>query len=224
MIFCVEDDNAIRDLMIYTLNASGFEAKGFTDGEGLFQALQNEVPNLILLDIMLPGEDGVTILRRLRDNTLTSDIPVIMETAKGTEYDKVIGLDYGADDYLVKPFGIMEMVSRVKAVLRRTEKKEKSDILQVGKLIMNTSNHTVTANGERVQLTLKEYEILKKFIQNLGLVFTREHLLQSIWGVDYLGETRTVDVHIGTLRTKLGECGNYIQTVRGVGYRMEGQI
>ena len=224
MIFCVEDDNAIRDLMIYTLNASGFEAKGFTDGDGLFQALQNEVPNLILLDIMLPGEDGVTILRRLRDNTLTSDIPVIMETAKGTEYDKVIGLDYGADDYLVKPFGMMEMVSRVKAVLRRTEKKEKSDILQVGKLIMNTSNHTVTANGERVQLTLKEYEILKKFIQNLGLVFTREHLLQSIWGVDYLGETRTVDVHIGTLRTKLGECGNYIQTVRGVGYRMEGQI
>lgn len=224
MIFCVEDDNAIRDLMIYTLNASGFEAKGFTDGEGLFQALQNEVPNLILLDIMLPGEDGVTILRRLRDNTLTSDIPVIMETAKGTEYDKVIGLDYGADDYLVKPFGMMEMVSRVKAVLRRTEKKEKSDILQVGKLIMNTSNHTVTANGERVQLTLKEYEILKKFIQNIGLVFTREHLLQSIWGVDYLGETRTVDVHIGTLRTKLGECGNYIQTVRGVGYRMEGQI
>ena len=224
MIFCVEDDNAIRDLMIYTLNASGFEAKGFTDGEGLFQALQNEVPNLILLDIMLPGEDGVTILRRLRDNTLTSDIPVIMETAKGTEYDKVIGLDYGADDYLVKPFGMMEMVSRVKAVLRRTEKKEKSDILQVGKLIMNTSNHTVTANGERVQLTLKEYEILKKFMQNLGLVFTREHLLQSIWGVDYLGETRTVDVHIGTLRTKLGECGNYIQTVRGVGYRMEGQI
>ena len=224
MIFCVEDDNAIRDLMIYTLNASGFEAKGFTDGDGLFQALQNEVPNLILLDIMLPGEDGVTILRRLRDNTLTSDIPVIMETAKGTEYDKVIGLDYGADDYLVKPFGMMEMVSRVKAVLRRTEKKEKSDILQVGKLIMNTSNHTVTANGERVQLTLKEYEILKKFMQNLGLVFTREHLLQSIWGVDYLGETRTVDVHIGTLRTKLGECGNYIQTVRGVGYRMEGQI
>ena len=224
MIFCVEDDNAIRDLMIYTLNASGFEAKGFTDGDGLFQALQNEVPNLILLDIMLPGEDGVTILRRLRDNTLTSDIPVIMETAKGTEYDKVIGLDYGADDYLVKPFGMMEMVSRVKAVLRRTEKKEKSDILQVGKLIMNTSNHTVTANGERVQLTLKEYEILKKFIQNLGLVFTREHLLQSICGVDYLGETRTVDVHIGTLRTKLGECGNYIQTVRGVGYRMEGQI
>ena len=147
-----------------------------------------------------------------------------METAKGTEYDKVIGLDYGADDYLVKPFGMMEMVSRVKAVLRRTEKKEKSDILQVGKLIMNTSNHTVTANGERVQLTLKEYEILKKFIQNIGLVFTREHLLQSIWGVDYLGETRTVDVHIGTLRTKLGECGNYIQTVRGVGYRMEGQI
>ena len=210
--------------MIYTLNASGFEAKGFTDGDGLFQALQNEVPNLILLDIMLPGEDGVTILRRLRDNTLTSDIPVIMETAKGTEYDKVIGLDYGADDYLVKPFGMMEMVSRVKAVLRRTEKKEKSDILQVGKLIMNTSNHTVTANGERVQLTLKEYEILKKFMQNLGLVFTREHLLQSIWGVDYLGETRTVDVHIGTLRTKLGECGNYIQTVRGVGYRMEGQI
>ena len=224
MIFCVEDDNAIRDLMIYTLNASGFEAKGFTDGESLFQALKNEVPNLILLDIMLPGEDGVTILKRLRENTLTSDIPVIMETAKGTEYDKIIGLDLGADDYLVKPFGMMEMVSRVKAVLRRTEKKDKSDVLKVGQLVMNTANHTVTANGERVQLTLKEYEILKKFMENLGLVFTREHLLQSIWGVDYLGETRTVDVHIGTLRTKLGDCGNYIQTVRGVGYRMEVRV
>lgn len=224
MIFCVEDDNAIRDLMIYTLNASGFEAKGFTDGESLFQALKNEVPNLILLDIMLPGEDGVTILKRLRENMLTSDIPVIMETAKGTEYDKVIGLDLGADDYLVKPFGMMEMVSRVKAVLRRTEKKDKSDVLKVGQLVMNTANHTVTANGERVQLTLKEYEILKKFMENLGLVFTREHLLQSIWGVDYLGETRTVDVHIGTLRTKLGDCGNYIQTVRGVGYRMEVRV
>jgi len=221
MIFCVEDDTAIRDLMIYTLNASGFEANGFTDGKGLFEALKTETPRLIMLDIMLPGEDGITILKRLRKTAAFSAIPVIMATAKGTEYDKVIGLDLGADDYLAKPFGMMEMVSRVKAVLRRTENKGTAEIIQVGNLTMNTAEHTVAASGERVQLTLKEYEILKLFMENSGLVFTREHLLQSVWGSDYLGETRTVDVHIGTLRTKLGSCGDYIETVRGVGYRME---
>lgn len=221
MIICVEDDSGIRDLMIYTLASAGFEAKGLNCGEELFDALKTEKPQLIMLDIMLPGEDGIEILKQLRNNTSTADIPVIMATAKGTEYDKVIGLDLGADDYLAKPFGMMEMVSRVRAVLRRTEQKETPKILQVGNLMINTGEHTVFVNGERVQLTLKEYEVLKKFMENLGLVFTRDQLLQSVWGDGYIGETRTIDVHIGTLRTKLGACGDYIETVRGVGYRME---
>lgn len=225
MIFCVEDDNAIRELMIYTLNASGFEAKGFLDSAGLFDAMRTETPSLIMLDIMLPGDrDGIAILKRLKENKASAEIPVIMATAKGTEYDKVLGLDLGADDYLAKPFGMMEMVARVKAVLRRTEREETAAVLKVGLLAMNTAEHTVAAGGERVELTLKEYEILKSFMENLGLVFTREHLLQSVWGIDYIGETRTVDVHIGTLRTKLGCCGDYIKTVRGVGYRMEAQL
>jgi two-component system alkaline phosphatase synthesis response regulator PhoP len=224
MIFCVEDDNGIRDLMIYTLNTAGFEAKGFVDGEHLFEALQEEVPQLIMLDIMLPGEDGLTILKKLRASSATTDIPVIMATAKGEEYDKVIGLDLGADDYLAKPFGMMEMVSRVKAVLRRTDPKKNAKVLQVGSLALNTGQHTVFVNGERVQLTLKEYEMLKLFMENQGKAFSREQLLKSIWGTEYIGETRTVDVHIGTLRSKLGPCGEYIETVWGVGYRMEAGI
>jgi len=224
MIFCVEDDSGIRNLMIYTLNSAGFEAKGFSDGTKLFDVLQAEKPNLIMLDIMLPGEDGITILKRLRGSTATADIPVIMATAKGTEYDKVIGLDLGADDYLAKPFGMMEMVSRVKAVLRRTRSKDDAGILRIGNLTLNSKEHTVTINGERVQLTLKEYELLKKFMQNPGMVFTRDQLLVSVWGSDFAGETRTVDVHIGTLRTKIGSCSDYIQTIRGVGYRMEARL
>ncbi len=220
MIFCVEDDNAIRELMIYTLAASGFEAKGFTDGESLFAALKEEKPQLILLDIMLPGEDGISILKRLRSGMATAEIPVIMATAKGTEYDKVTGLDAGADDYLAKPFGMMEMISRVKAVLRRTERGEKAAVLNIGKIVLNSAAHTVTANGGEVRLTLKEFELLRLFMENPGIVFTRENLLQSVWGEDFLVETRTVDVHIATLRTKLGGCGDYIETVRGVGYRM----
>ncbi len=220
MIFCVEDDNAIRELMIYTLAASGFEAKGFTDGESLFAALREEKPQLILLDIMLPGEDGISILKRLRSGAATAEIPVIMATAKGTEYDKVTGLDAGADDYLAKPFGMMEMISRVKAVLRRTERGEKAAVLNIGKIVLNSAAHTVTANGGEVRLTLKEFELLRLFMENPGIVFTRENLLQSVWGEDFLVETRTVDVHIATLRTKLGGCGDYIETVRGVGYRM----
>ncbi len=220
MIFCVEDDNAIRELMIYTLAASGFEAKGFTDGESLFAALKEEKPRLILLDIMLPGEDGISILKRLRSGAATAEIPVIMATAKGTEYDKVTGLDAGADDYLAKPFGMMEMISRVKAVLRRTEHGEKAAVLNIGKIVLNSAAHTVTANGVEVRLTLKEFELLRLFMENPGIVFTRENLLQSVWGEDFLVETRTVDVHIATLRTKLGGCGDYIETVRGVGYRM----
>jgi two-component system alkaline phosphatase synthesis response regulator PhoP len=220
----VEDDSGIRELMIYTLNSAGFEARGFVCGNDFFEALKKEIPQLVMLDIMLPGEDGIEILKRLKNNTATADIPIIMATAKGTEYDKVIGLDLGADDYLAKPFGMMEMVSRVKAVLRRTMPKKEMSILKVGGLELNTIEHTVSANGIRIVLTLKEYELLYKFMDNLGRVFTREQLLQSIWGSDYVGETRTVDVHIGTLRAKLGECGDYIETVRGVGYRMEARL
>ncbi|MBE6853140.1 MAG: response regulator transcription factor [Ruminococcus sp.] len=220
MIFCVEDDTSIRDLMLYTLSSAGFTAEGFADGTGLFSALREKTPELIMLDIMLPGEDGLSILKKLRSHTATCDIPVIMATAKGTEYDKVIGLDCGADDYLAKPFGMMEMVSRVRAVLRRTSNHSKTHILKVGGIIMNTGEHTVETDGRRVNLTLKEYELLHKFMENLGLVFTREQLLQSIWGAEFVGETRTVDVHIGTLRTKLGQYGEYIETIRGVGYRI----
>ncbi len=224
MIYCVEDDNSIRDLMIYTLNSAGYKTKGMTDAKQLFEALKREKPRLIMLDIMLPGQDGIQILKQLRQSAATADIPVIMATAKGTEYDKVIGLDLGADDYLAKPFGMMEMVSRVRAVLRRAEQNDRARILKIGELMMNTGEHTVFVHGKRVQLTLKEYELLRKFMENLGLVFTRDQLLESIWGEGYIGETRTVDVHIGTLRTKLGTCGDYIETVRGVGYRMEAHL
>lgn len=221
MILCVEDDTSIRDLMIYALNSAGFEAKGLGSGDELFEEARRERPRLIMLDIMLPGEDGIEILRRLRSDTLTSDIPVIMATAKGTEYDKAVGLDLGADDYLAKPFGMMEMVSRVRAVLRRSERQEETRTLKVGSLSLSTAAHSVTADGRKIQLTLKEFEILRHLMENLGMVLTRDRLLETVWGMDYAGETRTVDVHIGTLRTKLGSCGDYIETVRGVGYRME---
>lgn len=224
MIFCVEDDAAIRDLMLYTLNTAGFEAEGFSESTAFWTALTEKTPELIMLDLMLPGEDGISILKKIRSQAATADIPVILATAKGTEYDKVFGLDLGADDYLAKPFGMMEMISRVKAVLRRTAPKAKAQFLRVGKLAMNVGEHTVESDGRRVSLTLKEYELLRKFMENLGLVFTREQLLQSVWGSDFVGETRTVDVHIGTLRTKLGACGEYIETVRGVGYRMEARV
>lgn len=221
MIYCVEDDAGIRELMIYTLQASDLQAKGLPDADTFWAAMEKEKPKLILLDIMLPGEDGISILKKLKAQSTTADIPVIMATAKGTEYDKVIGLDLGADDYLAKPFGMMEMVSRVKAVLRRAYKDEKTDIVAVGKLTLNPQTHTVRADGEKVILTLKEFELLHKFMRHPGRVYSREQLLSDIWGADYVGETRTVDVHIGTLRTKLGECGEYIDTVRGVGYRLE---
>lgn len=224
MIYCVEDDNGIRDLMIYALNSAGFEAKGFTDGTEFFSALQADQPKLVILDIMLPGDDGITILKKLRSNTVTADIPVIMATAKGTEYDKVIGLDLGADDYLAKPFGMMEMVARVKAVLRRAIANDKAIVLRVGNLELNMGSHIVLAEGERIELTLKEYEMLRLFMNNPSRVFTRDQLLSQVWDPDYAGETRTVDVHVGTLRTKLGACGEYIETVRGVGYRMEAKL
>lgn len=221
MIFCVEDDNSIRDLMIYTLNSAGFQAKGFAEGESFFQALQEQKPDLIMLDVMLPGDDGITILKKLKAHSNTAHIPVVMATAKGTEFDKVIGLDMGADDYLTKPFGMMEMIARIKAVLRRSMPKEEMNVLLAGKLELNLNEHTASVSGKRVQLTLKEFEMLRLFMEHIGRVYTRDQLLSKIWGADYIGETRTVDVHIGTLRTKLEDCGEYIQTVRGVGYRME---
>ena len=220
MIYCVEDESNIRDLVVYTLKASGFEAQGFEDSVDFWSAMKAQKPELIILDVMLPGEDGLTILKRLRSSPVTADIPVIMATAKGSEYDKVIGLDGGADDYLAKPFGMMEMVSRIKAVLRRTAPKQ-AKVISYGGITLDESKHTVTVNEMPVVLTLKEYEILRLFMENPGQVFTREILLSDIWGIDFTGETRTVDVHIGTLRTKLAEAGDMIETVRGVGYKME---
>lgn len=221
MIFCVEDDTSIRDIEVYTLRSTGFDAEGFADGAAFFESLKTQVPQLVLLDVMLPGDDGVAILRKLKSSDLTRDIPVIMATAKGTEYDKIVSLDIGADDYLVKPFGMMEMVARVKAVLRRAAPRQDTQILQLGAVMMHPAEHTVTADGVRIILTLKEFEMLKLFLSHPGLVFTRDRLLSDIWGMDYDGETRTVDVHIRTLRQKLGTCGGMIETVRGVGYRME---
>ncbi len=223
MIWCVDDDNTIRDIEVYTLTQTGFEAKGFADGISMLEALKTEKPELIVLDIMLPGKDGVEVLKEIRQNPETRKIPVIMATAKGTEMDKIQGLDTGADDYLVKPFGVMEMVSRIKAVLRRCEPDEKEEVLTVGEITLSDKEHLVTVNGEKVVLTFKEFEILKLFMSNPGIVFSRDKLLSEVWGVDYLGESRTVDMHIKTLRQKLGDAGSLIETVIGVGYKMEGK-
>ena len=221
MIYCVEDDSSIRDLMVYTLRAAGLLAEGFADGEAFWQAIRQETPDLVMLDIMLPGEDGIAILKKLRAAPTTAEIPVIMATAKDTEYDRVIGLDLGADDYLTKPFGMMEMVSRIRAVLRRTGPKAAPPILRQGGITMDEGRHVVEADGTPITLTLKEYDLLRLFLENPGQVFTRDRLLSAVWGADYYGETRTVDVHIGTLRTKLGTAGDILQTVRGVGYKLE---
>lgn len=224
MIFCVEDDASIRDLMLYTLNAAGYKTVGLEDGIAFWKALEIQTPRLIMLDIMLPGEDGISILKKLRSSPATADIPVILATAKGTEYDKVIGLDLGADDYLAKPFGMMEMLSRVKAVLRRSAPKASNQVITVGDLVVNTGEYTVLSCGQRIQLTLKEYDLLLTFMKSPRRVFTRDQLLSMVWGADFIGETRTVDVHIATLRTKLGTCGSYIETIRGVGYRLEEKV
>lgn len=220
MIYCVEDDSAIRDLMVYTLKASGFEAMGFENDAGFWDAMKKRRPVMVILDVMLPGEDGLTILRKLRSTPATADIPIIMATAKDSEYDKVIGLDSGADDYLAKPFGMMEMVSRIKAVLRRAGT-HRPALLTCGAIVLDEQKHLVTVCEKPVSLTLKEYELLKLLMENPGRVFTRDNILRSVWGIDFSGETRTVDVHIGTLRTKLESAGDYIRTVRGVGYKLE---
>lgn len=221
MIFCVEDDSSIRELMLYALRASGFQTAGFGTADEFWNGLKKEKPELILLDIMLPDEDGISILKKLRSFAMTSDIPVIMATAKGTEYDKVVGLDLGADDYLAKPFGMMEMVSRVKAVLRRVKHSSISPVLTYKTIALDETSHQVRVDDLPIALTVKEYELLRLFMRSPGRAFTRESLLSTVWGNDYPGETRTVDVHIASLRTKLGQAGDYIKTVRGVGYRME---
>ena len=223
MIWCVEDDPSIREIEVYALNSTGLEARGFADGEEFWKALEGETPELVLLDVMLPGEDGVAILKRLRDQERWRDIPVIMATAKGTAFDKVQSLDLGADDYITKPFGMMEMVSRVKAVLRRSQPKQAASSLKLRGLTLDESQHTVTIDGERVVLTYKEYELLRLFLSHPGMAFSREQLLQTVWNTDYAVETRTVDMHIRTLRQKLGDYGRYIETIRGVGYRLENQ-
>ncbi|HIX91001.1 MAG TPA: response regulator transcription factor [Candidatus Agathobaculum pullicola] len=224
MIYCVEDDAGIRELVVYTLQNTGMQARGLEDGSALFAALREKKPQLILLDIMLPGEDGISILRRLRQTQETADIPVILLTAKNTEYDKVVGLDSGADDYVAKPFGMMELVARIRAVLRRTQTEpggaEDARLLVAGDICVDERAHSVFVGEQEVQLTLKEYQLLRLLMKNRGAVLTRDVLLENIWGYGNESETRTVDVHIRTLRQKLGAAGSMIETVRGVGYRM----
>ena len=220
MIFCVEDEDNIRELIIYSLQATGFEACGLADGKELFQALENCFPELILLDIMLPDLDGLEILKKLKSNPKTKHFPVILLTAKGAEYDKVKGLDSGADDYITKPFGIMELVARIKAVLRRTGQKEQEHSLSLGNIVLDLEKYEVRSNGEPVILTLKEFELLKKLMCNPEHVISRNTLLEEIWGANFYVETRTVDAHIKTLRQKLGQSGNQIETIRGIGYKM----
>ena len=224
MIYYVEDDDNIRDLVVYTLNQSGFEALGFKNADEFYAASKKQSPALVLLDIMLPGDDGLSILKALKTNKKTAVIPVIMVTARGTEYDKVIGLDSGADDYIAKPFGMMELVARVRALLRRTNLNSSPEILKEGGLVVDRQKHIVTVNNKNITLTLKEFELLYLLMANRGIVLTRKQILESIWDFSYDGGTRTVDVHITTLRQKLGEYGNLIDTIRGVGYRFGGVI
>ena len=222
MIYYLEDERNIRELIVYTLESSGFHAAGFSSGTELFHAISEEKPDLILLDIMLPKENGLSILKKLKDSMATKNIPVIMVTAKGSEFDKVTGLDMGADDYIAKPFGMMEFIARVRAVLRRSQQKESHSELMYKNLKIRLERHQVFADEKEIALTLKEYELLKYLIENQDIVVTRDQILSRVWGSDFDGETRTVDVHIRTLRSKLGDCGRYIETVRGVGYRIGG--
>ena len=221
MIWCVEDEASIRDIEVYALNAAGFETRSFEDGDSFWEALQQEKPRLVLLDLMLPGTDGITLINRMKQNPAFCDIPVIMATAKGAEFDRIKGLDLGADDYLVKPFSMMEMASRVKAVLRRSEPKKTTNCYQAGGLIANWDEHTVSVNGERIILSFKEFELLRMLLTNPGKAYTRDQIFAQVWDTDYIGDSRTLDMHIRTLRLKLGEYGKMIETVRNVGYRWE---
>lgn len=222
MIWCVEDDSNIREIELYALKSTGFKARGFDNGKSLLEALKTELPDLIILDIMLPEIDGISLLKKLKSSPETKEIPIIMATAKGMEYDKIQGLDLGADDYLVKPFGVMEMISRVKAVLRRYVKNEPEATLSIGGLSLSPNEHKVTIDGKEIELTYKEFELLKLFLENQGIAFTRDQLFRMVWESDFCVESRTIDIHIGTLRQKLGKYGQLIKTVRNVGYRLEG--
>ena len=221
MIWCVEDDAGIREIELYALNSTGLGARGFEDGAAFWEALQTETPELVLLDVMLPGEDGVSLLRRMKASPNFRDIPVIMATARGAEYDKIQSLDLGADDYLVKPFGVMEMVSRVKAVLRRCRPQETGHVLSAGGISLDPERRTVTVEGQRVQLTYKEFELLTYFMENQGIALSREKILNSVWNYDYFGDARTIDTHVKKLRSKLGNKGDYIKTIWGMGYKFE---
>ena len=221
MIWCVEDDASIRDIEVYALQSTGYEAKGFEDGTSFLREVKNQKPELVVLDVMLPGIDGITLLQKLKEDPETREIPVVMATAKGAEYDKIQGLDLGADYYLTKPFGVMEFVSCVKAVLRRCQPRQVEHLLKTGGLVVNIDEHTVTIDGERITLTYKEFELLRLFLSHPGMAFTRDQLFNEVWGMDYCGDTRTVDMHIRTLRQKLKDYGELIETVRNVGYRLE---
>lgn len=220
MIYFIEDDNSINEAILYSLKNSGFDVKGFDKPSAFWKVMNEKTPDLVLLDIMLPEEDGLTILRKLRNNRETAKLPIIMVTAKDAEYDKIIGLDSGADDYITKPFSMLELISRIKALLRRTTKNPSNEVITIGSLSINSEKHIVTASGNNINLTYKEYQLLLLLMQNKGIVFSREKLLNKIWGYEFDGENRTVDVHIRTLRTKLGECGNLIETIRGFGYKI----
>ena len=217
MIYCLEDDADIRELELYTLNSMNFKAEGFADAQSFFQAIAKELPELVVLDVMLPDMSGVDVLKKLRANPKTAKLPVIMATARGAEYEKIKALDLGADDYMTKPFSVMEMVARIKAILRRSNEGE----VKFGKIVINEVKHSVTADDKKLDLSLKEFELLFLLIKHPGRVYSRDELLNLIWGIDYDGENRTVDVHIRALRSKLGDLENVIQTVRGIGYKAD---
>lgn len=224
MIYFVEDDASIRELVLYTLNNAGLPAEGFERPSAFWAAVEQERPALVLLDIMLPEEDGLSILQKLRASAATKRIPVIMLTAKNTEYDRVVGLDSGADDFISKPFGMMELVARVRAVLRRTEQKQETEDYQVGELFVSPQRHVVRVAGEEVSLTNKEFELLCLLLEHQGIAMTRDAIMDGVWGQEFSRENRTLDVHVRTLRTKLGQAGHYIETVRGVGYKIGGTV
>ena len=223
MIWCVEDDASIRDIEIYALKSAGYQAAGYEDGTSFWESVQKEKPELVVLDVMLPGVDGITLLRRMREDPALKEIPVILATARGAEIDKIQGLDLGADYYLAKPFGVMELVSCVRAVLRRCAPKKEEKVLKLGGLALDQEKHTVTADGREIVLTYKEFELLHLFLANPGIAFTRDQLFSKVCGETYFGESRTIDTHILTLRQKLGPYGDCIKTVRNVGYRLEGK-
>ena len=223
MIYLLEDDTNIRNFVVYALNSSGLETEGFELPSRFWAAVEKKKPSMAILDIMLPEEDGLSVLRKLRESSETKDLPIIMLTAKSTEYDKVIGLDGGADDYVTKPFGTMELMARVKALLRRAEPVSDGKEYSIGPLLLNPDKHIIRVDGQDVALTLKEFQLLCYLIRNKGNVMTRDRILQEIWGYEFDGENRTVDVHIRTLRSKLGKAGDLIETVRGIGYRIGGK-